>query len=85
MHKFDQDFYGSTLKVCMLGYLRPEMDFKSLGWSQVFLQAKKFYPNFHFSYTINFCSSNLFIFPGTKFINNFLLMIKIELNKFLNK
>ncbi|XP_059485134.1 riboflavin kinase [Neocloeon triangulifer] len=30
MHKFDDDFYGSTLKVCMVGYLRPEMDFKSL-------------------------------------------------------
>ncbi|KAF4519488.1 hypothetical protein B566_EDAN010097 [Ephemera danica] len=30
MHKFSNDFYGATLRVCMLGYLRPERDFKSL-------------------------------------------------------
>lgn len=31
IHVFDDDFYGSTLKVCILGYLRPERGFSSLG------------------------------------------------------
>lgn len=30
MHEFDSDFYGSVLRVSILGYIRPEMDFKSL-------------------------------------------------------
>ncbi|KAL0269727.1 UNVERIFIED_CONTAM: hypothetical protein PYX00_007362 [Menopon gallinae] len=30
IHGFDEDFYGSTLRICMLGYIRPEMDFTSL-------------------------------------------------------
>ena len=30
MKKFDKDFYGSDLRICILGYIRPEMDFKSL-------------------------------------------------------
>lgn len=30
MHKFNEDLYGRTLKVAMLGYLRPEQDFSSL-------------------------------------------------------
>lgn len=30
MKKFEEDFYGSLLKICILGYIRPEMDFKSL-------------------------------------------------------
>ncbi|KAL0819019.1 hypothetical protein ABMA28_008301 [Loxostege sticticalis] len=29
-HKFDEDFYGSNLKVCIIGYLRGEMSFPSL-------------------------------------------------------
>ena len=28
---FGEDFYDSQLKVCMTGYIRPEMDFSSLG------------------------------------------------------
>ena len=31
MHKFDDDFYGSMLKVCVTGYLREEKSFESLG------------------------------------------------------
>ena len=31
IHNFKEDFYGSTLKVCMLGYLRPMKNFSSLG------------------------------------------------------
>jgi hypothetical protein len=31
MHTFDDDFYGSKLKVIMLGYIRPMKDFSSLG------------------------------------------------------
>jgi hypothetical protein len=31
MHELDED--GATLRVCMLGYLRPGTDFKSLGQS----------------------------------------------------
>lgn len=30
MHEFDQDFYGSVLRVSIVGYIRPEMDFSSL-------------------------------------------------------
>ncbi|XP_042219910.1 riboflavin kinase-like isoform X2 [Homarus americanus] len=30
MHVFKEDFYGSELKVVMLGYIRPEKNFKSL-------------------------------------------------------
>lgn len=31
MHSFENDFYGSNLKVVMLGYLRPMANFKCLG------------------------------------------------------
>lgn len=30
MEKFDNDFYGSTLRVCIIGYLRGEKNFDSL-------------------------------------------------------
>ncbi|XP_076080487.1 riboflavin kinase-like [Mytilus galloprovincialis] len=30
IHTFKEDFYGSTLKVIMLGYIRPMRDFSSL-------------------------------------------------------
>lgn len=30
LHPFNRDLYGSNLKVCILGYLRPEMNFSSL-------------------------------------------------------
>lgn len=30
MHQYENDFYGQELKVCILGYLRPEMNFNSL-------------------------------------------------------
>lgn len=30
MHKFNGDFYGSNLKVSLIGYLRGEKNFKSL-------------------------------------------------------
>lgn len=30
MHKFDKDFYGSILKIALIGYLRPEKTFNSL-------------------------------------------------------
>lgn len=31
MHKFPKDFYGSLLKTCIVGYIRPEQSFDSLG------------------------------------------------------
>ncbi|XP_074642439.1 riboflavin kinase-like [Tubulanus polymorphus] len=31
INKFDGDFYGCTLKIVMLGYIRPEKSFDSLG------------------------------------------------------
>ena len=31
MHRFDDDFYGSQLKACIIGHIRPEKNFKSLG------------------------------------------------------
>lgn len=30
MHPFNTDLYGRMLKVCICGYLRPEMSFDSL-------------------------------------------------------
>lgn len=29
MHKFDNDFYNHNLSICIVGYIRPEMDFNS--------------------------------------------------------
>ena len=31
LHVFPEDFYGSLLRVCVLGYVRPECSFNSLG------------------------------------------------------
>ena len=31
LHEFGRDFYGAELRVLVLGYLRPERDFPSLG------------------------------------------------------
>ncbi|XP_023951392.2 putative riboflavin kinase [Bicyclus anynana] len=30
MHDYGKDFYGSNLKICLIGYLRPEMNFNSV-------------------------------------------------------
>ncbi|KAF9978929.1 riboflavin kinase [Actinomortierella ambigua] len=30
MHKFDNDFYGDELRVVVLGYIRPELDYTTL-------------------------------------------------------
>ncbi|CRK87554.1 CLUMA_CG001351, isoform A [Clunio marinus] len=30
LHNYDRDLYGSLLKVCIVGYLRPEQNFESL-------------------------------------------------------
>ncbi|XP_055297524.1 riboflavin kinase [Sitodiplosis mosellana] len=30
IHKFDEDFYGKQMKLCICGYLRPETNFDSL-------------------------------------------------------
>ncbi|CAI5734078.1 unnamed protein product [Hyaloperonospora brassicae] len=30
LHKFDEDFYGAQLKLLVVGYLRPEMNYTSL-------------------------------------------------------
>lgn len=31
IHKFKEDFYGEVLSVVMVGYIRPEKSFDSLG------------------------------------------------------
>ena len=31
IHTFEDDFYGSELSVVILGFIRPEKDFPSLG------------------------------------------------------
>jgi riboflavin kinase len=31
MHKFSGDFYGDDLRVVVLGYIRPEFDYTTLG------------------------------------------------------
>ncbi|CAH1251550.1 RFK [Branchiostoma lanceolatum] len=30
LHHFKEDFYGSTLSVCIVGYIRPEMSYNSV-------------------------------------------------------
>lgn len=30
MHPFNKDLYGQLLKICICGYIRPEMNFDSL-------------------------------------------------------
>lgn len=30
IHQYDNDFYGQMLKVCIVGYIRPELNFNSL-------------------------------------------------------
>ena len=31
LHDFPEDFYGADLQVCITGFIRDEMKFKSLG------------------------------------------------------
>jgi FAD synthase len=31
VHKFDADFYGATMRLCICGWIRPEKNFASLG------------------------------------------------------
>lgn len=31
VHRFDADFYGSTMRLCICGWIRPEKNFASLG------------------------------------------------------
>ena len=38
LHDFSSDFYGSMLRICILGYIRPEKSFNSLGKEQNFSQ-----------------------------------------------
>ncbi len=35
MHDFSSDFYGHEMKAIVLGYIRPELDYVSRGWSFV--------------------------------------------------
>ena len=35
LHEFKEDFYGANLQVCVVGYIRPEKTFDSLGLSFV--------------------------------------------------
>ena len=37
MHEFDQDFYGSLLKILVVGYIRPMSNYKSLGETCFFI------------------------------------------------
>jgi riboflavin kinase len=36
MHNFHRDFYGDDLRVVVLGYIRPELDYTTLGTFSVF-------------------------------------------------
>ena len=35
MHNFEKDFYGHPMKVIILGYIRPELDYTSRGINQI--------------------------------------------------
>lgn len=36
IHKFKEDFYGEILNVVMVGYIRPERSFDSVGMAPSF-------------------------------------------------
>lgn len=36
IHTFDSDFYGAELSVVILGFLRPEKNYPSLGKYEIF-------------------------------------------------
>lgn len=38
LHEFPRDFYGQHLKACVLGFVRPEFNYASLGeaWPHCF-------------------------------------------------
>ncbi|WFD24454.1 riboflavin kinase [Malassezia equina] len=36
LHHFAQDFYGREMRVCVLGYIRPERKYESLGTLHIF-------------------------------------------------
>ena len=37
LHEFSEDFYGEELQVCVVGYIRPEKKFDSLGqWTIIY-------------------------------------------------
>ncbi|KAA0199329.1 hypothetical protein HAZT_HAZT009265 [Hyalella azteca] len=40
LHVFDEDFYGSWLRVVVLGYIRPELNFESLGEAQHYVVTR---------------------------------------------
>ena len=41
IHKFKDDFYGAILKVCLVGWIRAECSFSSLGKWTEYLVTKK--------------------------------------------
>lgn len=43
MHDFDTDFYGHDMRAVVLGYIRPELDYPTRGWSCSSLMEKGAY------------------------------------------
>jgi len=42
MHEFPDDFYGHHMKVLVLGYVRPQLDYTSRGtWKHALLPASR--------------------------------------------
>ena len=54
LHKFDDDFYGSQLKLIMYGYLRPEANFDNVG---EYRSINSWFSFFYFPQTISFSAS----------------------------
>ena len=47
MHHYKSDFYGSRIRVAVLGYIRPELNYISKGNGDLpFDMASKIYPKF---------------------------------------
>jgi riboflavin kinase len=39
IHRFDEDFYNEMLKVVVLGYIRPELNYTTLGICMLMTEA----------------------------------------------
>lgn len=48
MHTFPEDFYGVELRVVVLGYIRPEQDYSSLGMNYYLFLFNKINPLINF-------------------------------------
>lgn len=65
LKQFDEDFYGSNLKVKVVGFIRPELNFNSVGkfncyyWNYKTKVVFKFHFFFHIDELVNTIHSDI--------------------------